>query len=68
MAKNKKEAPLNTLSVDELDKKLEKSQEEIFKLRFRAATAPLKNTMAIRQNRKEIARLKTFINQRKKSA
>jgi large subunit ribosomal protein L29 len=49
----------------ELDQRLGKSQEQLFKLRFRAVSAPVKNTMEIRHIRREIARINTFINQRK---
>jgi large subunit ribosomal protein L29 len=44
---------------------LEKSRDELFKLRFRAASAPLKNPMTIRVLKREIARINTFINQRR---
>lgn len=65
MAKNKKEEiHLSQLSVEELSKKLDQTQENLFKLRFRAVSAPIKNPMGIRVLRRDVARIKTFINQR----
>lgn len=52
-------------SESELQQRLGKSQEQLFKLRFRAVSAPVKNNMEIRHIRREIARINTFINQRK---
>lgn len=51
--------------ADELNSRLNKTQQDLFKLRFRAASAPIKNTMQIRKLRREVARLNTFINQRR---
>ena len=51
-------------TADELGVRLSKSQQELFKLRFRAASAPVKNTMQIRKLRREVARLNTFITQK----
>ncbi len=65
MAKKDKEFSYAQADVKELDARLEKTQQELFKLRFRAASAPIKNTMSIRKLRREVARLNTFINQRK---
>ena len=63
--KEKKEFDYKAVNETELTNRLEKTQEELFKLRFRAASAPVKNTMQIRTLRREVARLNTFINQRK---
>jgi large subunit ribosomal protein L29 len=62
-----KEKPFDYKQATEgdLQQRLGKSQEQLFKLRFRAVSAPVKNTMEIRNIRREIARLNTFINQRK---
>lgn len=62
----KKEKAFSYAQADakELVHRLEKTQQELFKLRFRAASAPIKNTMQIRKLRREIARIHTFINQR----
>jgi large subunit ribosomal protein L29 len=55
----------NMLDV-ELDAKLSELQDKIFRLRFRHSTAPVKNPLEIREIRKDIARTKTLIAQRKK--
>ena len=51
-------------TVEELNNRLLKTQQDLFKLRFRAASAPLTNTMQIRKLRREVARLNTFVNQK----
>ena len=51
-------------SDSDLTERREKNQQELFKLRFRAASASVKNTMSIRMARREVARINTFMNQR----
>lgn len=68
MAKKEKEFSYAQADVKELDARLEKTQQDLFKLRFRAASAPLKDTMSIRKLRREVARLHTFINQKSANA
>ena len=63
--KKKKEVSLSEMHVEELTRHLEKAREDLFKLKFRAVTAPVKNTMQIRTLKKDIARYHTFINQRR---
>ena len=67
MAKKKKEKNFNELTTEELYVNLDKAKGDLFKLKFRAASAPVKNPMEIRHLRKDIARLNTFVNQRRKS-
>lgn len=62
-AKEKQES-LHTMSVKELDAKLQEALATKFQLAFRHATAPLKNPMQLRQTRRSIARLKTLIRQK----
>ncbi len=64
MAKKEK-VNYREFNVEELSRRREKSQQDLFKLRFRAASAAIKNTMQIRKVRREIARLNTFINQKR---
>lgn len=64
MAKKEKEFNYAQADVNELHARLEKTQAELFKTRFRVASAPVSNTMQIRKLRREVARLFTFINQR----
>lgn len=51
-------------SVAELDRKLGDLKEELFNLRFQAATGQLDNPMRIREVRKDIARVKTIMRER----
>jgi ribosomal protein L29 len=64
MAKKEKDFVIAEASVEELTRRLEKNTEELFKLRFRAASAPLKNPMDVRKLRRDIARFNTFITQK----
>lgn len=49
-------------SVDELNKILAERKKELFNLRFQKATGELEKTHRFAQAKKEIARVKTFIN------
>jgi len=62
MARNKKE--LSSLSIDELKKKVKDISEELFKLKLQHATGQLANTSAIKNARKNLARIKTFLTQK----
>lgn len=59
-----KTSELRELPVDELRQRIEQNQEELFRLRFRAATVELDNPMLLRTLRKDIARLKTVLRER----
>ena len=54
-------------SDEELAKRLEEVYQELFNLRFRAATRQLVNHREIPRVRREIARLKTIIRERELS-
>ena len=64
MAKEK-EINYSLCSANELLNHLDQKKESLFKVRFKAASAPVKNTMEIRNLRREIARINTYINQRR---
>jgi large subunit ribosomal protein L29 len=49
---------------DELVKKARDLEEEIFRLKFRASTAQLKQTANIKKARKDLARVKTVARER----
>jgi len=51
------------LSLEELQAKLEEAYEESDNLQIQKATHQLTNPLRIREIRKEVARLKTFIRQ-----
>ncbi|EKO39005.1 MAG: ribosomal protein L29 [Solidesulfovibrio magneticus str. Maddingley MBC34] len=61
-----KTAELRDLDVEALGKKLSESREELFKLRFQHATAQLEKTHRLREVRKDIARIMTVQNAKKR--
>jgi len=56
------------LSVTELDAKLRESEEQLFRMRFRHSSAPLKNPLEIRNMRRTVAQLKTLLNGKAKES
>jgi len=63
MAKGKKDKiNYNDMTIDELNGSLLSSKEELFHLRLKNASAPLKNPKEISKMRKNIARINTAIN------
>jgi large subunit ribosomal protein L29 len=63
--KSKNWNEIKNLSDVELNAKLSDLKDKIFKLKFRHSTAPLKNGLEIRGIRRDIARIKTLLNQKK---
>lgn len=59
-----KASEIRTLNSEELLKKLEEAQEELFNLRFRLATKQLGNHREIPEVRKRIAKIKTILRER----
>jgi len=57
-------AELRSLDTDELVTKLKEAKEELFNLRFQAATGQLDNHSRLRAVRKEIARIYTVMRER----
>lgn len=55
---------IRDLSYDELVKKEKDLKAELFNLRFRLATGQLDNPMAIKDCKRDMARVKTIIRQR----
>ena len=51
-----------------LQQRLEQLREEQFKLRFQHATGQLENTARMRKVRRDIARVKTVMNEKRKQA
>jgi len=62
-----KAGQLRELSVDEIRHQLDAAREKYFKARFQLATGQLKNTSALRQARREIARLATVLRQKEQA-
>ncbi len=59
---------IRDMSDAELDGKLKDLKEELFNLRFQAATGQLENPMRIPEVRKNIARIKTISRERELQA
>jgi len=60
-----KPSELRDLSVDELSKKATELDQELFNLRFQLHTGHLENSARIPQVRREIARVKTVLRQKR---
>ncbi|OED47212.1 50S ribosomal protein L29 [Rhodobacteraceae bacterium (ex Bugula neritina AB1)] len=52
---------------DELREQLETLKKEAFNLRFQGATNQLENTARVRQVRRDVARVKTILNEKAKA-
>jgi large subunit ribosomal protein L29 len=57
---------LREIDHQELVEKESSLRQEIFNLRFQKATGQLANTASIGKTRKELARIKTILNEKKK--
>ena len=58
---------LRDKSADELATRERDLREQLFKLRFQSATGHMENPMKIREVRREIARIKTLLNERSRA-
>lgn len=56
---------LRGISVEELQQTLSKLQSDHFQYNFKKTTNQLENTMMIRKTRREIARVKTVLNEKR---
>ncbi len=63
-----KAAELRDKTPDELRSELERLKKEAFNLRFQAATGQLENTARIRAVRRDVARVKTILNEKARAA
>lgn len=59
-----KNSEIRAMSNEEILKKIEESNEELFNLRFSQATGNLEKTSRIRELRKLVARMKTILRER----
>ena len=57
-------AEIRDMTEDEMRGRVAELQEELFRLRFRAATQQLESTALLGSLRKDVARLKTILRQR----
>jgi large subunit ribosomal protein L29 len=60
-----KPGDLRTMTVDQLEDEALKLSKERFNLRFQRATGQLENTARVRQVRRDIARIKTIVGQKR---
>jgi large subunit ribosomal protein L29 len=60
-----KAADIRPMTPDEMDDEIAKLKKEQFNLRFQKATGQLENTARQREVRRDIARLKTVVRQRR---
>jgi len=58
---------LRDMTIDELQKKMNDTKDELFRLRFQLATGQLDSVMRIKETRRNIARVKTVIRERELS-
>jgi large subunit ribosomal protein L29 len=59
---------LRAKSVDQLKEQLDDLKKEQFNLRFQAASGQLENTVRARVVRRDIARVKTVLNEKSRNA
>jgi large subunit ribosomal protein L29 len=62
-----KAADIRAKTDDELTEQLDLLGKETFNLRFQRANGQLENTARVRQARRDIARIKTIIGERRRS-
>jgi large subunit ribosomal protein L29 len=55
---------LRDMTVEELDDELAERRQELFNLRFQAATGAVENTARLKHAKREIARILTIRNER----
>ena len=56
------------MSVEDLAAEAESLSEQVFKLRFQSATGQLENVMKVRGVRKDLARVKTVLNEKRRAS
>jgi large subunit ribosomal protein L29 len=60
-----KVADIRAMTVDQIDDEVLKLKKEQFNLRFQRAAGQLENTTRVREVRRDIARLKTIVRQKR---
>lgn len=59
---------IQDLQVSELEKRIREEEENLVHLKFQKATSQLESPIKIRLVRRDIARMKTILNEKKKSS
>jgi large subunit ribosomal protein L29 len=65
--KSNNTAELREKTADELQTRERELSEQLFKLRFQRATGRMENPSKMRQVRREIARIKTLLNEKSRA-
>lgn len=60
-----KASELRDLTVEDLEKKVEELNQELFNLKFQLATGQLENSARLPQTRRDIARVHTVLRQKR---
>ena len=68
MSNKKRLSDLNVMTVDQLSEEILNLKKEQFNLRFQRATGQLENTSRVRIVRRDIARAKTLVAQKRQSS
>lgn len=55
---------IRKMTTEEINKKISENKEELFNLRMKQATGSLENSGRINTLRKDVARMKTILNER----
>ena len=63
-----KSEDIRAKTVDELNDQLNDLSKEAFNLRFQAASGQLENTARVRQVRRNLAQIKTILNEKKRAS
>jgi large subunit ribosomal protein L29 len=63
-----KASDIRTRTVDELSEEIDTLSKEIFNLRFQRASGQLENTARVRQVRRDIARIRTILGERRRQS
>jgi large subunit ribosomal protein L29 len=63
-----KAADIRAMTIDQIDDEVLKLKKEQFNLRFQRATGQLENTSRVREVRRDIARLKTVVKNKRSGA
>ena len=58
---------MSKLTTEEINKRINESKEELLRLRMKQATGSLENPARIHELRKDVARLKTILKNRKEN-
>ena len=66
MAKNTDILKMKTATIDQIKDKIVELKKHLMNLRFSLASGKISNLSEIRKTRRDVARLKTFLNEKKK--